>query len=96
LPLAYSKPVTCSRRDRIAAQASLPRIAFNSWTQPGDLGVSVHPRFGDDGACIRCLYTGDGPVQNEDELVAQALHVPERQMEIWALLATGAPPSPEF
>lgn len=84
-----------SRRDRIAAQASLPQVAFNSWTQPGDLGVSVHPRFGE-GACISCLYTGDGPVPNEDELVAQALRVPERQMEIRALLATGAPPPPEL
>jgi molybdopterin/thiamine biosynthesis adenylyltransferase len=84
-----------NRRDRIAAQASLPRVALNSWTQPGDLGVSIHPRFGE-GACVSCLYTGDGPVPNEDELVAQALRVPERQMEIRALLATGAPPSLEL
>jgi molybdopterin/thiamine biosynthesis adenylyltransferase len=84
-----------SRRDRIAAQASLPQIAFNAWTQPGDLGVSVHPQFGE-GACISCLYLGDRPVPNEDELVAQALRVPERQMEVRALLATGGWPSAEF
>jgi ThiF family len=84
-----------NRRDRIAAQASLPRVAFNSWTQPGDLGVSVHPRFGE-GACISCLYLGDRPVPNEDELVAQALRVPGRQMEIRALLAAGGPPSTDL
>lgn len=33
---------------------------------------------------------------NEDELVSQALRVPERQMEVRALLATGEPPSAEF
>lgn len=84
-----------NRHARIAAQASLPHYAFNSWTQPGDLGVSVHPEFGK-GACISCLYLGDGPVPNEDELVTHALRVPERQMEVRTLLATGRPPSAEF
>jgi hypothetical protein len=85
-----------NRGDRIAVQASLPRIAFNAWTQPGDLGLSVHPHFGRTGACINCLYLSDGTRPNDDELVAQALGVPERFREIRTLLATGAPPPPEL
>jgi len=80
-----------NRHDRIAVQASLPRVALNAWTQPGDLGVSVHPRFGGAGACINCLYLPDRPVPNEDELVSQALGVPERSREVRTLLATGGP-----
>lgn len=45
-----------SARDRRAAQASLPRWIANAWTQPGDLGVSVHPRYAGEGACVACLY----------------------------------------
>jgi hypothetical protein len=82
-----------NRRDRIAAQATLPQTIFNAWTQPGDLGVSVHPQFGHAGACLSCLYVPDGQQQNEDELVAQALGIPERVLQVRGLLAThGAPP----
>ena len=85
-----------NRRDRIAVQASLPRVALNGWTQPGDLGVSIHPHFGQSGACINCLYLPDGVVPNDDELVAHALGIPERSREVRTLLATGAPPPPEL
>lgn len=78
-------------RDRRSAQAALPRWIANAWTQPGDLGVSVHPRFGADGACVACLYLPDERVRSEDELVAETLGVPDLQMDIRMLLYTGGP-----
>lgn len=80
-----------SARDRRSAQAALPRWIGNAWTQPGDIGVSTHPRFGEVGACVACLYLPGGRLQNEDELVAAALSVPQLQMEIRTLLYSGAP-----
>lgn len=78
-------------RDRIGAQASLPRFIANAWTQPGDLGVTSHSRFGGDGACVACLYMPDGPRKNEDELVAETLGVPHLLQQIRTLLGTGQP-----
>jgi hypothetical protein len=80
-----------SSRDRRSAQASLPHWIANAWTQPGDLGVSTHPRFGEEGACVTCLYLPDSGVKNEDELVAAALNVPQLQMDVRTLLYNGAP-----
>ena len=80
-----------SARDRRAAQASLPHWSANAWTQPGDLGVSVHPRFGAEGACVACLYLPESRLRNEDELVAETLGVPELQMDVRTLLHSGAP-----
>src|SRR6266536_65720 len=80
-----------SVRDRRSVQATLPGWVANAWTQPGDLGVSVHSRFGGEGACVSCLYLPSGPVPNEDELVAQALGVPDRQQQIRDLLHHGTP-----
>lgn len=80
-----------ARRD---AQASLPQRIVNAWTQPGDLGVSNHSPFGDDGACVACLYLADGPRQNEDEIVAIALGVPGRVDHIRTLLHSGQPVDP--
>jgi hypothetical protein len=79
-----------SARDRRAAQASLPRRVVNAWTQPGDLGVSVHSPFGEAGACVRCLYLPEGPVPSEDELIADALRIPERVMQVRSLLHNGS------
>ena len=80
-----------SARDRRAAQASLPHWIANAWTQPGDLGVSVHPRFGAEGACVACLYMPHNRLRNEDELVAETLGVPELQMDVRTLLYLGTP-----
>jgi hypothetical protein len=85
-----------SARDRRSAQAALPRWIANAWTQPGDLGVSVHPRFGVAGACVACLYLPNGKVPNEDELVSQTLNVPQFQMQIRTLLYNGAPLQRDF
>lgn len=81
-----------SARDRRAVQASLPGWIANAWTQPGDLGVSVH-HFDGDGACLQCLYLPAEGAANEDALIAGALRVPERLMQIRQLLyyGTGAP-----
>jgi hypothetical protein len=53
--------------------------------------VSTHPRFGEDGACVACLYLPTGPLKNEDELIAAALCVPQLLIEVRTLLYTGAP-----
>jgi predicted ThiF/HesA family dinucleotide-utilizing enzyme len=72
-------------------QASLPGRLVNAWTQPGDLGVSVHGRFGRGGACLACLYLHDGPTKSQDQVVAEALGIPHRFMEVRHLLHQGQP-----
>lgn len=72
---------------RRAAQASLPRWVANAWTQPGDLGVSIH-HFGQ-GACVSCLYLPEQAQRNEDEIIAQAFGVPEQVMLVRTLLHSG-------
>lgn len=82
-----------SARDRRAVQSSLPTWIANAWTQPGDLGLSVHPvgGFGGPGACLNCLYLPSGSLDSEDAVVARALGVPEQQMQIRELLYRNAP-----
>lgn len=75
-----------SAADRRAAQASLPRWIANAWTQPNDLGDSVHPSFGRGGACVACLYLPDGTVPNEDALVAEALGMTNQVVEVRTIL----------
>ena len=79
-----------SAQDRIAIQASLPAIILNAWTQTGDLGISTH-NFVGGGACLACLYLPDGVAKNEDQLVAEALGLVGREMEVRTLLYTGVP-----
>lgn len=74
-----------SGRDRRRIQASLPAWLANAWTQQGDLGLSTHPQFGV-GACLYCLYLPTGAIPNEDEVVVQALKIPERLMQVRELL----------
>jgi hypothetical protein len=74
-------------RDRRAAQASLPQWIANAWTQPGDLGVSSHDFL--DGACVGCLYLPEHALDNEDGIIASALGVPDRLMQIRTLLHNG-------
>lgn len=85
-----------SSRDRRAVQASLPRWIANAWTQPGDLGVSVHPW--NTGACLSCLYLPAGTTPSEDKLIAEALGIarPERELQIRQLLHANAPPPLEL
>src|SRR5258708_5377787 len=81
-----------SARDRRAAQASLPKWIGNAWTQPGDLGVSTHDFM--DGACVGCLYLPQHALLNEDALIAAALGIPDRVMEVRTLLYNGAGVTP--
>jgi len=84
-----------SRRDRRAVQGALPRWIANGWTQPGDLGVSVHPWRS--GACLACLYQPTGPTPSEDRLIAEALGLPQEfDLQIRQLLHAGAPPPSEL
>ncbi len=79
-----------SARDRRSVQAALPEWIANAWTQPGDLGVSVHDRFDGKGACLACLYLPTSTAQNEDEVVAVALAIPQLVAEVRTLLHNGA------
>jgi hypothetical protein len=78
-----------SARDRRSAQASLPRWIANAWTQPGDLGVSVHPSFDSDGVCVSCLYLQDQKMRSEDELIAEALGINDQLGQVRQMLVTG-------
>ena len=80
-----------SARDRVSAQASLPRFVANAWTQPGDLGVASHSRFGGEGACVACLYLPEARLKNEDELVAETLGIQQLVMQVRRLLVGGEP-----
>lgn len=82
-----------SAADRRAAQAALPRWIANAWTQPGDLGVSVHPWR--KGACLTCLYLPQRGTPNEDQLVSAAMGFEDEAhlRQVRELLATGTPPS---
>ena len=73
-----------SAKDRRAAQTSLPRRITNAWTQPDDLGVSTHDFL--EGACVSCLYLPEGKQRNEDEIIAEALGVSEKLMDVRVLL----------
>lgn len=84
-----------SAADRQAMQASLPRRVSNAWTQPGDLGLSVHGDF-ESAACLNCLYLPGHAMKNEDEIVAEALGVRDRLMEIRLLLHLGSGVSREL
>jgi len=80
-----------SANDRRHVQSSLPLSIDNAWTQPGDLGVSRHARFASNAACLCCLYLPPGATQNEDQLVAEALRIPDRLMEVRVLLHKHGP-----
>lgn len=71
-PLGHVAVALDTVRDRVQLQASLPARISNAWTQTGDLGVSRHG-FGDDAACLACLYLPTGPRRNDDEIVAGEL-----------------------
>lgn len=75
--------------DRRSAQASLPHWIANAWTQPDDLGISVHPSLLTDGSCVACLYLQDHKLRDEDELIAQALGINDQVGPVRQMLVTG-------
>lgn len=82
---------------RIAAQASLPEVAFNAFTGPLEGGWSLHPNFGHAEPCVACLYWPRGPGHTTVQHVANALGVNERRIEIYMTLGhpVGLPLPPE-
>jgi hypothetical protein len=82
--------------DRIAVQGTLPRWTINSWTQRGDLGVSHHG-FEGEMACLACLYLPNGAVPDQDQVIAEALNLEDRKMDVVRpMLHNGAPVSVEL
>ncbi|MBD9507924.1 E2 ligase fold family C protein [Ensifer sp. ENS07] len=82
--------------DRVAVQGALPRWTINSWTQRGDLGVSHHG-FQGEMACLACLYLPNGAVPDEDQVIAEALGLEDRKMDIVRpMLHNGAPVTAEL
>lgn len=57
---------------RIALQAGLPKLIYNAWTQPADLGWSRHESFGDE-PCLACLYWPQGRRPGRHELIANTI-----------------------
>lgn len=86
-----------SAQGRRNVQASLPEWIANAWTQPGDLGVSVHP-WVDSGACLSCMYIPDGPVPGEDRVIGSALGLTSdlELLNIRRLLHNESPLPPEL
>lgn len=81
--------------DRCAIQASLPRWIANAWTQTGDLGISRHDFIGDQ-ACLMCLYIPEGGQKAYDQLIADAIGLPQCVMEVREMLYLGKPLDKEF
>ena len=73
-----------SANDRRVAQASLPFRIINAWTQPDDLGVSVHSFT--NGGCVNCLYMPEDKHLNEDEIIARSFGIPDKLMDVRVLL----------
>jgi hypothetical protein len=86
-----------SAQGRRNVQASLPEWIANAWTQPGDLGVSVHP-WGETGACLSCMYIPDGPLPGEDRIIGSVLGLTSdlELLNIRRLLHTDSPLPPEL
>jgi hypothetical protein len=86
-----------SAQGRRDVQASLPEWIANAWTQPGDLGVSVHP-WGETGACLACMYVPNGSLPGEDRIIGSALGLTSdiELLNIRRLLHTNSPLPPEL
>lgn len=74
--------------DRIDVQGSLPRAIYNAYTQPADLGISRHERFGED-ACLACLYWPHERLPGRHEQLAAALD--EHPLRTLGYLVTKVP-----
>lgn len=87
-----------SAKARINIQAALPRTIFNSWTQGGEVGLSRHS-FVDESACLACLYLPTAKAPNFDEIVLEALRLPNDEAnlrEVRTRLDTGIPTDRAF
>ena len=73
---------------RIAVQSALPKVIYNAWTQPADLGWSRHEGFGIQ-PCLACLYWPLGQRPGQHVLIARALKQPE--LRVLAYLTHNVP-----
>lgn len=80
---------------RYSVQSSLPKWIVNAWTQPGDLGISRHNFVGDQ-ACLMCLYLPSSIQKSDDQIVAEAIGLPDAVMNVRTLLYTDHPVGEEF
>ncbi len=76
--------------ERIKISGALAKEVLNSWTQADEVGISRHRRYGEE-ACLACLYYPTGAVPNEDELIKNAVGLPNESMLIRDLLVTNKP-----
>jgi hypothetical protein len=79
-----------SAADRIAVQSSLPQIILNAWTQPSDLGISRHYDFLEQ-PCVACLYPPKTGLQSKSQLIAGAVGLPEKEVQIRELIYNNSP-----
>jgi hypothetical protein len=77
-------------RDRIAVQASLPRVALNGFTGRRDLGVSRHTDFLTR-PCLCCLYFPQKEGRPLSQRIADDLLLPHREPDIRNLLQQRIP-----
>jgi hypothetical protein len=77
-----------SERARIEIQASLPRVIFNAWTQPRDIGWSRHESFGKE-PCLACLYWPSHERPSDHQNVARAVR--QHELRALAYLSTRLP-----
>ncbi len=70
-----------NRNDRILAQGILPKNIFNAWTQPENLGISRHTKFGQE-ACLACLYYPLAPQKSLSQEIADSLHIPHLERKV--------------
>jgi hypothetical protein len=80
---------------RCEIQGSLPASILNSWTQPGDLGVSRHEFLGNQ-ACLCCLYLPTGARPSLEELVAGAINYKGNIHELRNMLFYNRPLTSEW
>jgi hypothetical protein len=76
--------------ERIKISGALAKEVLNSWTQADEVGISRHRRYGEE-ACLACLYYPTGAVPNEDELIKNAVGLPNETILIRDLLVTNKP-----
>jgi hypothetical protein len=77
-----------TKQARIELQAGLPEEIFNAWTQPEDVGVSRHQRFGSD-PCLACLGWPQHQRPSRSEQIAESLG--ENELRVVRYLASGLP-----
>lgn len=77
-----------SAAGRLDVATSLPRSAYNAWTQPDDLGWSRHELFGEE-PCLACLYYPQHARLSDHEVIGRALN--QHPLRVLAYLTSRQP-----